>query len=130
MMTSISCKLIREIHMIPRKFVLLISIAVLLVATLMPGSGATGLPYVDKIAHFGLFFFASWNILHCYSGTRSLSRFLLLIILLAPLTEIAQLYIPLRGFEWLDIVADLLGVLAGYLFYRPRLSALYSVIVK
>jgi VanZ family protein len=45
---------------------------------------------------------------------------LLYVIVLAYgiLIEIVQIYIPYRSFEFLDIFADLLGVLAGSFFIK------------
>jgi VanZ family protein len=113
-----------------RKLLLLFAIAILLYATLIPGSGATGLPYVDKIAHFILFFFMTWNVVHCFLGSRYYLLLIGICIALAPLTEIAQIYIPRRSFEYLDILADLIGVFMAILIYRPQLAKLYSLFAK
>jgi len=69
----------------------------------------------DKLLHFGCFFYltaVTWfsRIMH--------KEFLLYAIVLAYgiLIEIVQIYIPYRSFEFLDIFADFVGILAGSLF--------------
>jgi len=69
----------------------------------------------DKLLHFGCFFYLviiAWlsRIMH--------NEFCLYVIVLAYgiLIEIVQIYIPYRSFEFLDILADLAGIIAGGLF--------------
>jgi VanZ family protein len=68
--------------------------------------------FSDKLLHFLCFLYltiVAWL-------SRIISKeFLLYVIVLAYgiLIEIVQIYIPYRSFEFLDIFADFLGVLAG-----------------
>lgn len=89
----------------------------ILIACLMPPSGlpkAPLLPGLDKIVHIVLF--AVWAFL--LAGYRRSNVFLALLAGLALGTGIEFLQEASamgRSFEWWDVVADLSGVLLGYL---------------
>ena len=71
----------------------------------------------DKLLHF--LCFAYLTII--FKFTQFIDQdFWLYVIVLAYgiLIEIVQIYIPYRSFEFLDIFADLLGVLAGSFFIK------------
>lgn len=75
--------------------------------------------WTDKIAHFVLFAgFVGFWLLALPSGCR----FRLVCgvgLLLAVLTEVGQYLMPIgRSAEWLDLVANGMGLLAGYAFDR------------
>lgn len=114
----------------PRKYVLILSLFLLLFATLQPGSEATGIPYVDKIAHFILFFFLTWNVRHTFHHKSMLNVVMIFVLLLAPLTEVLQLYIPFRNFDYLDILADVLGIVLAYWLYSPKWESRYARIAR
>jgi len=66
----------------------------------------------DKVAHLSLFFLATILILSC---KKSYTYYLICLFILAILLEFAQLIIPSRNFSFLDIVANLLGIVVGYI---------------
>jgi VanZ family protein len=68
--------------------------------------------FSDKLLHFLCFLYLT---IVAWLGRIISKEFLLYVIVLAYgiLIEIVQIYIPYRSFEFLDIFADFLGVLAG-----------------
>ena len=69
----------------------------------------------DKFLHF--FCFLYLTILSWLSRIISKELWVYVIVLAyGILIEIVQIYIPYRSFEFLDIFADFLGILAGSLF--------------
>jgi len=86
-------------------------------------------PWADKIVHFGLFLVLAVLVRRCFQGTRgdrgaaikTLAATLLYIVIL----EAAQIRIPGRGWESLDVVAGFVGVVVALLLaqqYRIRKS--------
>lgn len=77
-----------------------------------PESGPALFPHADKLAHIVLFGAPAFCI-------RLLTRRwwpLVLLVLHAPVSELVQYHlIPHRSGDWLDAVADVVGVLAGVL---------------
>ncbi len=93
----------------------------LLIACFIPGKLVEPIifEWTDKIAHFVLF--------ACFAGfwlpALSVNRRITLVfgtgLLLALLTEVGQHLLPIgRSADWFDLVADGLGLLAGYAFDR------------
>lgn len=79
-------------------------------------------PLADKLAHFGLFFVLAWLVQRCFLGTdgdsaterRTLAVTLPYIVVL----EAAQIPIPGRGWETLDVVAGFAGAAAALVLLR------------
>ena len=98
------------------------------VLTLMPGKeipelSGISIPHLDKLVHVVLF--GGLTLFFClpyvktslpFQKKRNLFiRISLSIILWGLIIEVIQKYfIPDRGFEWLDVVADTVGVLIAY----------------
>ena len=94
------------------RLILLISIVMISILSFQEIQAEASFNLNDKLLHFGCFLYLtiiSWlsRIIH--------KELLLYVIVLAYgiLIEIVQIYIPYRSFEFLDIFADFLGVLAG-----------------
>ncbi|KKO10608.1 VanZ family protein [Pseudohongiella sp.] len=68
---------------------------------------------VDKIIHALLFAVCGVLAARSWRNTLSLASIALLLVLFGALTEIAQTAIPGRGMSLGDLVADMVGVLAG-----------------
>ena len=94
------------------KIILVISILLISVLSIQDISVESSANLSDKLLHF--FCFLYLTIVTWLSRIFS-KEFLLYVIVLAYgiLIEIVQIYIPYRSFEFLDIFADFLGVLAG-----------------
>ncbi len=93
----------------------------ILIACFIPGQLVEPIVFewTDKIAHFVLFAGFSGFWLAAFPGNRSCRMVLGAGILLALLTEAGQYLLPIgRSAEWLDLLADGLGLLAGYGFDR------------
>lgn len=96
---------------------LLPSLLLVLIGTLMPGNGQVAGQYLDKIVHFLMFAFLAVNVAQSFKS--NLVVWIVACLFLGLGTEVAQIYIPGRNFEWWDILADSLGVMLGFLFvYR------------
>jgi len=92
------------------------SLVLLLVATLSPSDGKIAGEYLDKVVHFSIFFFLSWNLI--YKWEDRFFPYLFGAVLLGVFTEFAQQYIPGRNRELVDVLADTLGVIVAYACYR------------
>jgi VanZ family protein len=79
--------------------------------------------FTDKIFHIlGYFVLTGWFV-QLYTSSR-LRRYLVLgFIGLGTVLEFAQLWVNTRSFDLADIVANTLGVLAAWLLFRGRWTA-------
>lgn len=98
----------------------------------LPGSALPGNPLLERI-HFDkwvhVFLFACLSLAWCVwvyqtckpSNWLSYIFWVLILgILLGVLLEFVQdRWIPLRSFDWMDMVADTVGMLTGWLVSRP-----------
>jgi len=95
----------------------LISFIVLLVLSLTPGNGSI-LDPLDKVVHFLMYFSLTFSITGWITSRTKLIVGVFVAILLGIAIELIQEYIPGRGFEYWDIVANSTGALCGpYFFY-------------
>ena len=81
-------------------------------------------PWADKLMHFSLFLVLALLVRRSTQGGRSGPEFggrpLAGTLLYVVVLEVAQIWIPGRGFEPLDMVAGFAGVLVTYLLSRLR----------
>jgi hypothetical protein len=103
---------------------------VILTLLAIPGSDLPdpifGIKYIDKIGHFGIFFVLILLVIYGfnkqYSSIKLRSNYIVFAFLSASLwaviTELVQLIlIQDRSFEFADIGADFVGVIAGIVFF-------------
>ncbi len=79
----------------------------------------------DKVIHLGVFMVQSY--LWCGVGinkvdqslknSKVLSNFLVFGLIIGGILEFAQLYIPNRSFEWMDLIVNAIGGVIGLLVY-------------
>ena len=75
--------------------------------------------HLDKLIHFSLFFIQSLltsKTIYIYRGNFSYNIFIMIIFILTVFglfTEIQQLYIPFRSFDYYDLSVNVLGVFSG-----------------
>ncbi|MBW3469915.1 VanZ family protein [Arthrospiribacter ruber] len=106
----------------------IIWLIIVIIALLTPGNNlpkAPSFPHADKLVHFGIFSILTF--LWCRVGTinadyqinwrKLLTNLLVFTIIFPILVEYLQKYIPNRSFEYADIVANLLGGLAGFVAF-------------
>ncbi|TVP48725.1 MAG: VanZ family protein [Mongoliibacter sp.] len=106
----------------------IIWLVIVLIALLTPGNNlpkTPTFPHADKLVHFGIF--AVLTFLWCRVGTlnaenqldwkKLLTNLLVFTIIFPILVEYLQKYIPKRSFEYEDIVANLVGGLAGFVVF-------------
>ncbi len=105
---------------IRRNRLVLVSVIIILIATLSPGNGKIAGNYLDKVAHFTIFLFLSLNLCYKYQKNEKLIEVLFLAILFGLFTEVFQQFIPGRGMDIYDGIADTLGVILAYYFYRNK----------
>ena len=89
----------------------------------MPDSALFSISFLDKIVHFGMYAFLGFVALletRCYNHCHLLHTLLLLgLFMLSTLIEVLQAtVVATRYAEWLDLLANFLGLAAGYSAYR------------
>ncbi|MGM0480711.1 MAG: VanZ family protein [Pseudomonadota bacterium] len=77
-----------------------------------PPSQANQIPHLDKFVHFAVFFLLSFTLHQAFTLSGRLAFFLL--ALYGLFIEVAQHYIPGRGSDVYDWIADSVGVLAYF----------------
>ena len=92
----------------------IISISFLATAELIPDSSSL---INEKLLHFGCFIYLT--MLSSFAKIVNQDFWLYVIVLsYGILIEVAQLYLPYRSFEFLDILADFSGILFASFFLR------------
>ncbi len=96
---------------------------VILILTLIPSHRIPESPdwhiSFDKLAH-SLMFMALGLLLLIKSGIRHQRRLIQVFLLLAAyglLLETLQLLVPSRSFSWLDVIANIVGIISGNFIY-------------
>jgi VanZ family protein len=77
------------------------------------------IPFADKVVHFLTYFILTIIALISSTQKHSLLMILAIQILIGVCVEVAQSFIPGRTPEFLDVLANSLGVLFGALVYFP-----------
>jgi len=98
--------------------ILLLNIAIILIVTLTPGNGKIAGNYLDKIVHYSIFLALGFNISRKFGVQGNLIDGLLWAIVFGLTTEIVQQVILGRNMEFYDGLADTLGVVSGFYFYK------------
>jgi hypothetical protein len=79
-------------------------------------------PWADKLVHFGLFFVLAWLVRRCFrDSNRSRGADLGTMVVTLPymvVLEVAQTRIPGRGWEALDVLAGVVGVVTALALLR------------
>ena len=97
------------------RFILGISIILISFFSIQEIEVEPSVNFVDKLLHFSWFLYLT--IISWLSRIIYKELWLYVIVLAyGILIEIVQIYIPYRSFEFLDIFADFLGILAGSFF--------------
>lgn len=101
----------------------LVFVCLLIAATVaffvqVPSSGASTLPHIDKLVHFAVFFLLSLTLNKAFS--LSVSTSFILLVLYGLLIEVGQHYVPGRGSDLYDWLADSAGVLTYFLWVYVR----------
>ena len=107
--------------------VLAIAFAMLIFIFSLVQSDSSEIPiFNDKILHF-LAYFCLANFVLKASETTKVSYLLIIIFSMGVLIEIIQGNLGLRYFEYMDIIANSLGILAGFLIYIMRNKTLKKI---
>lgn len=113
-----------------KKGFLILSLVLVLGATLYPTHGYGGALYIDKVVHFSLFFILSLSINYTFENKKELPTALILGMFLGVITEVLQRHIPGRLMDAYDILADDLGFIFGYLLYQSKSNFIVRTIQK
>jgi len=114
-------------YVIRYKFSILLAILIVLVSLIpsssMPDSTLFSIRFLDKIVHFSLYaFFAFVALLESRCLLQCIRFHLLLIMIILIMSAIIEVLqatvVATRSAEWLDIVANFLGLVAGYIAFR------------
>lgn len=108
--------------MLKEKRLLLLSILIVLEATLLPmyGSGGVGNNYFDKVVHFGIYFFLGISIMITYSNKLNALKFLLFWVFAGIGIEILQQYIPGRDTSIYDALANTFGIIGALYIFEMK----------
>lgn len=110
-----------------------LSLVITSILIFIPNDRETSIPYIDKIAHLGLFTVISINGCYKYIDSNLRSQFLVWIIFYGLLTEVIQQFIPGRDMDILDGLADTIGVIIGlylYTYFDQRIDPVINKIQK
>ena len=83
------------------------------------GSTYSKFRHLDKLIHFILFFVQSFTLsqaIYLFRGYFSFKIYFFIIIILLSfgiITEVQQLYIPFRTFDYYDLITNIIGVVTG-----------------
>ena len=124
-----ACKCLPDMlrYVFQYKFSILLAIVIALLSLVpgnnMPYTSFFSIPFFDKIVHFSMYALLGFVALMESRHTRQCSGYHLFILvglfLLSGLIEILQAtVVATREAEWADLLANLLGLFAGYLAYR------------
>jgi len=102
---------------------ILIALLCLIPSSRIPHSSIFNIPYFDKFVHFSMYAPLSFVALMESRITRQYSRYhlyiMILIFFLGGVIEILQAtVVTSRAAEWTDMLANLMGLLTGYLAFR------------
>jgi len=103
----------------------IISLTILLILSFTPGNGSM-LDPLDKVVHFLMYFSITVPLMGLMSNRSNVILGVFAAILLGIVTEFIQEYIPGRGFEYWDIVANSCGVIFGAYFFNLKKELIFS----
>jgi VanZ family protein len=116
-----------QIYLVRYKFSILTAFLIALVS-LVPGNSIPGvslfyIPGLDKLVHIGMYALLGFVVLlegrNQFTGSRSKLLLILILFLLGAIIEVAQAtLVSTRSAEWLDLAANLCGLVAGCISYR------------
>jgi VanZ family protein len=105
----------------PLAWVAVIVFFSLIPADELPETPLINIPYFDKLVHLGMYFFLAILLVNPLKTVKFPAFFFTVIfsVLLGGGLELLQLYCTKnRTGDWYDLLADVLGTVAGLLIYR------------
>lgn len=111
--------------MSPALFFHLASIAVLIaiwILSFLPGSGMPDVPGNDKWHHALAYFACMFLWAQCYLAPAQRLKLAIIFILMGALIECLQGLTDYRSFEWLDMLADAVGVILAWFVVTVQLA--------
>ena len=98
---------------------IVVTIAIILLSTLKISAPPIDFNYADKVQHLIAYFTLSfcWLLALKNKGIKT-GIILIMCILLGVFLEFYQGTLPYRSFEYLDMIANTLGVIIGYILFK------------
>jgi len=97
-----------------------ISSLLVLIATFTPGNGKIAGNYLDKVVHFLLFAFLTYQALKALPDEKRITEVIIWSVLLGFFTEFLQQFIPGRSMDIYDAFADTLGVFCAFYSHKHQ----------
>ena len=98
---------------------LIYSLLIFFLSTLPLPEQKTQVPSLDKIIHMLIYFFMAILALRSFRKLNNpLAKSFLYTFCFGLIIELVQYFIPYRGFDLYDILANSLGLFLGLFFYR------------
>lgn len=109
------------------KFTILLAFLIVLLSLVpsssIPSTRIFQIPYLDKLVHFSMYASIGFvALMECRCRQKCLPSHALLIMLLFLMSAVIEVLqatvVATRAAEWLDLFANLAGLLAGYIAFR------------
>jgi VanZ family protein len=97
-------------------FWLTLSLVALLSLLAIPGNQV--FQWQDKLSHLVVYMLLFWLLLLAYGKQWSLISLGILLVFFSGLIEVAQSFTGYRQAEWLDLLANMVGILVAALSYK------------
>jgi VanZ family protein len=97
-------------------FWLTLSLVALLSLLAIPGKQV--FQWQDKLSHLVVYMLLFWLLLLAYGKRWSLISLGILLVFFSGLIEVAQSFTGYRQAEWLDLLANMVGILVAALSYK------------
>ncbi len=97
-----------------------LSLLLILIATLTPGNGKIAGNYLDKVAHFLLFAFLAYQALKALITKEGNTEIIIWSVLLGFLTGYLQQFTLGRNMDFYDALADVLAVFCAFYLYKHQ----------
>ncbi len=97
-----------------------ISLLLVLVATLTPGNGKIAGNYLDKVVHLLLFAFLAYQAIKALPNKKRITEVIIWSVLLGFLTEYLQQFIPGRNMGFYDVLANSIGIFCAFYLYEHQ----------
>lgn len=108
-----------------------LSLIILFTALFLPVDGNSAGQSLDKVVHFLLFAFVSMNACYYFIKNKAALMMASTFIAILPFgTEYLQSFIDGRNYDNMDIVADVIGIIAGviiYFVFKKLIVKVYSL---
>ena len=100
------------------KLLFWLTLTLVSVSSMLAIPGKQIFQWQDKLSHLVVYMLLFWLLLLAYGKQWSLTSLGILLIFFSGLIEVAQSFTGYRQAEWLDLLANIVGILVAALFYK------------